>query len=76
MKCDNLDNIVILALVFSLLSDLFALFAGLVNRKCNKQNEQQQKKTEKKVQQELADLRQRVALLEKQISAPAVNSSK
>ena len=67
MKCNSVDNIVIGALVLTIVADCCALFAELVNQRCEKKEKQEQQKKEKNVNWEMNDLRKRITLLEKRI---------
>lgn len=64
MKCNNIDNIVIWILVFTIFIDFFALFTELFNQRCKYRAEKDRIKNEDKVNQELNDLRNRIAVLE------------
>lgn len=66
MKCEDLDNLIILALLLTVIGDALALFAELISQRCGEKEEQEKQERESTVNAELNDLRKRVALLEKQ----------
>ena len=65
MKCDIVDDIILWALVLTVIGDSLGLLAELLNRRCEKKDELECEKKEEKVNQELEDLRKRIALLER-----------
>lgn len=69
MNRDSVDNLVIFILVLTIILDTIALFIELFNRRCDKRAEQEKQRNEEKFNQELADLRQRIVILEKNIRA-------
>ncbi|MDD4600168.1 hypothetical protein SDC9_04025 [bioreactor metagenome] len=64
MKCENIDNIVVLALVLTVIGDSLGLLAELMNQRCEKKAERQQQEKETRINEELDALRKRIALLE------------
>ena len=66
LKCEDLDNLIILALLLTVIGDALALFAELISQRCDEKEEQEKQERESTVNAELNDLRKRVALLEKQ----------
>lgn len=67
MKCEDLDNIIIWALILTVIGDLLGLYAEVAGRRCGEIEEAEQLEKENRVNAELNDLRKRVALLEKQV---------
>jgi uncharacterized protein YhaN len=67
MKCDNINDIIISAIVLTVIADSLALFAELINQRCEDKAEREQQRKEEKVNQEIENLRKRIALLEKQV---------
>lgn len=67
MKCDDVDNFVIFILVLFIITDVLALFAKLLDRKCKDRAEQERQQKEEKINHELADLRKRVIQIEKKL---------
>ncbi|MCC5466935.1 hypothetical protein [Pelosinus baikalensis] len=67
MKSDDIDNIVIWAIVLTIISDALALFAELLNQRCEKKAEREQEKKEKKFNLEIENLQKRISALEKQV---------
>jgi uncharacterized protein YlxW (UPF0749 family) len=66
MNCENLDNLIIWTLIFTIVLDCLGLFTELTNQRCEKKAEKEKAAREDAINRELEDLRKRVALLEKQ----------
>ncbi len=67
MKCHIIDDIILWALVLTVIGDSLGLLGELLNRRCDKKDELEQAKKEEKANQEIEDLRNRISLLEKKI---------
>jgi len=67
MKLDTINNIVIWAILFTIIGDSLALIAELLNQKSEEKAERDTKVKEEKLNQELENLRQRITFLEKQL---------
>jgi biopolymer transport protein ExbB/TolQ len=64
MKCNNIDTIILWALILTAAGDLVALFAELLNQRCEKKAEQERQRKEEIMSLELESLRRRIAILE------------
>jgi peptidoglycan hydrolase CwlO-like protein len=67
MKSDDIDNIIIWAIVLTIIVDSLVLFAELLNQRCEKKAEREQEEKEKKFNLEVENLQKRISALEKQV---------
>ncbi|MBP2657500.1 MAG: hypothetical protein H6Q69_532 [Firmicutes bacterium] len=67
MKSDDIDKIVIWAIVLAIIADSLVLFAELLNQRCEKKAEREQEEKEKNFNLEIENLQKRISALEKQV---------
>lgn len=65
MKTDNIDNIVLMAVIVSLIGDILALIAAVLVQRRNRQKESQNENEKKSLLAQVKELELRVAKLEK-----------
>ena len=65
MKCDDVNRLIILALILSIMGDLIALIAELVSQRCEQQEKAEGEKAEKALTVRLDDFERRISKLEK-----------
>lgn len=65
MKCDDLNRLIILAIVFGLIGSVLALGAELLNQRCDKKEEIQQNQEKSALNKRLDDIERRISKLEK-----------
>jgi len=64
MNCDDVDKLVLLSLVFTVLGDALALVAELVSQHCDRSHELESEKAEQALLARINELEQRVSKLE------------
>lgn len=64
MNCDDLDKLILLALVLTVVGDALALVAELLSQRCDRKNEFESKKSEQALLARISELEQRVSKLE------------
>ncbi|MBP2636555.1 MAG: hypothetical protein H6Q72_2462 [Firmicutes bacterium] len=64
MNCDDIDKLILLALIFTVLGDALALVAELLSQDCDRKNEIENINAEQALLARISELEQRVAKLE------------
>lgn len=64
MKCDYVDRVVVLALVFTLIGDILALGSELLSQRCAEKEELVQRKEKSDLNKKLDNLERRISNLE------------
>lgn len=65
MKCDDVNRIAVLAIVFALIGDILALGAELLSQRCAKNEEVGKTRETADLNKKLADFERRISRLEK-----------
>lgn len=64
MNCNGLSKLLLCSIIFTVIGDLLAFFAELLNQKCDKKEKRDQQRKEETLSQELDSLRKRIVVLE------------
>ncbi|MGI6093593.1 MAG: hypothetical protein GX348_03640 [Veillonellaceae bacterium] len=64
MKCDDIDRIVVLSIIFALLGDILALGVELLSQRCTKKEELEESKEKAALNKRLDDFERRISKLE------------
>ncbi|MEG6585316.1 hypothetical protein [Dendrosporobacter sp. 1207_IL3150] len=67
MNCDNINKLIIFVITLTIVTDLLALFAEFFSQRCERKAEKEQQRKEKKLNDEIENLRNRIVVLEKKI---------
>lgn len=68
MNCDNVNRMIIGSIVASIVLNFFVLFTEILNQQCDKKSDNEREAKDKKISQEIKDLRNRIVVLETQLS--------